>query len=81
MKNGNQTQKTLSVYCGEHAFYRAHLKIDPQTGRNYLRLGLFSPDALTGTGKPLFRIDSRNISKIRTAIRHHRKKQRQHNVR
>jgi hypothetical protein len=51
VKNGNQTQKALAVYCGEHAFYRAHLKIDPQTGRNYLRLGLFSPDALTGTGK------------------------------
>jgi hypothetical protein len=71
----------LPRFAQETAFYQAHLKIDPQTGRKFLRLGLFSPDALTGSGKPLFRIDSRNISKIKTAIRRHRKKQRQHNVR
>ena len=74
-------QPDLPRFARETAFYQAHLRIDPQTGRKFLRLGLFRPDALTGSGHPLFRIDSRSISKIKTAIRRYQRKHTRHNVR
>ena len=63
----------LPRYAQETAFYRVYLGIDPQTGRDYLAAKLFAPDALTGTGKALFRIDGRAISKIKKAIARYRK--------
>jgi hypothetical protein len=74
--NMRTLQPKLPRYAAEGAFCRLYLRIDPETGKRYLRAGLFAPDALSSSGKPLFRIDGRAISRIKKVIARHRKAKR-----
>jgi hypothetical protein len=49
-------------------YFSTYLKIHPETGVKYLRLGVLKPDAMTATGKPLFGVDAASVARHLTAI-------------